>query len=97
MPILDPTIEMKEGLQSDAVKVAEEMLEVLGYEPGKADGLFDQYTERAVKKLQADNKLEETGILTNETTYALMDALREKMKSEDPQLLKAKELVSDAK
>lgn len=97
LPILDPTIEMKEGLQSDSVKVAEEMLEVLGYEPGKADGIFDQFTERAVKKLQSDNKLEETGILTNETTYALMDALREKMKSEDPQLLKAKELVSDAK
>ncbi|MFJ7666534.1 S41 family peptidase [Lysinibacillus sp. NPDC097195] len=97
LPILDPTSEMKEGLQSDAVKVAEEMLEVLGYEPGKADGVFDQYTERAVKKLQADNKLEETGILSNETTYALMDALRAKMKAEDPQLLKAQELVSNAK
>lgn len=97
LPFLDASFEMKEGLQSDSVKVAEEMLEVLGYDPGKVDGVFDQYTERAVKKLQAASKLEETGILTGETTYALMDALRTKMKSDDPQLLKAKELLTAAK
>ncbi len=94
LPYLDPALEMKEGLQSDSVKAAEEMLEVLGYEPGKVDGSFDQYTERAVKKLQETSGLEETGILTGDTTYALMDALRAKIKADDPQLLKAKELLT---
>ncbi|MFJ7730672.1 S41 family peptidase [Lysinibacillus sp. NPDC097231] len=94
LPYLDPSLEMKEGVQSDSVKAAQQMLEVLGYEPGEADGIFDRYTERAVKKLQAANGLEETGILTGDTTYALMDALRAKIKADDPQLLKAKELIT---
>ena len=97
LPFLDASYEMKKGLQSESVKAAEEMLEVLGYDPGKVDGVFDQYTERAVEKLQAASKLEETGVLTGETTYALMDALRIKMKSDDPQLLKAKELLTGGK
>lgn len=96
LPYIDASIEMKEGEVSDAIKAAEEILEVLGYEPGKVDGLYDQYTIRAVKKLQAANDLEETGILTGDTTYVLMDALREKLKKDDPQLLKAKELLTTA-
>ena len=66
---------------------------MLGYEPGEVDGIFDDNTAQAVEKLQATNNLEETGILTGNTTYALMDALRAKMKADDPQLLKAKELL----
>lgn len=96
LPYLDASNEMKEGLVSDTVKAAEEMLEVLGYEPGKVDGIYDVYTTRAVKKLQAANDLEETGVLTGDTTYALMDALREKLKKEDPQVQKAKELLTTA-
>ena len=54
LPYLDPSMEMKKDVQSNSVKAAQEMLEVLGYEPGKANGIFDQNTERAVKncKLQ---------------------------------------------
>ncbi|MFJ7736583.1 S41 family peptidase [Lysinibacillus sp. NPDC097287] len=94
LPYLDASIEMKEASVSEAVKAAEEMLEVLGYEPGKVDGNFDKYTVRAVKKLQAANDLEETGVLTGDTTYALMDALRAKIKADDPQVVKAKELLT---
>ena len=94
LPYLNAAIEMKDGLESDTVKAAEEMLEVLGFDPGKVDGIFDQYTTRAVKKLQATNELEETGVLTGDTTYALMDALRAKMKTDDPQVIKAKELLT---
>lgn len=93
LPYLNASLEMKTGLQSDSVKAAEEMLQVLGYEPGEVDGIFDDNTAQAVEKLQATNNLEETGILTGNTTYALMDALRAKMKADDPQLLKAKELL----
>ncbi len=93
LPYLNASLEMKTGLQSESVKAAEEMLQVLGYEPGEVDGIFDDNTAQAVEKLQAANNLEETGILTGNTTYALMDALRAKMKADDPQLLKAKELL----
>ncbi len=93
LPYLNASLEMKEGMQSESIKAAEEMLQVLGYEPGEIDGIFDNNTEHAVEQLQAANNLEQTGILTGNTTYALMDALRAKMKADDPQLLKAKELL----
>ena len=35
----------------------------------------------------------QTGILTGETTFALMDALRDKIKEDDPHVLKAKEVL----
>lgn len=93
LPFLDASIELKNGVLSDQVKSAEEMLSAIGIDTGKVDGLFDDQTEAAVKAVQKEAKLEETGILTGDTTYALMDQLREKIKNEDPQLLKAKSLV----
>lgn len=93
LPYLDASLEMKIGVLSDQVKAAEEMMKALGIDSGSVDGLFDEKTEAAVKVVQKEAKLEETGILTGETTYALMDRLRVKIEKEDPQLLKAKELV----
>ncbi|MFD1928284.1 S41 family peptidase [Sporosarcina siberiensis] len=93
LPYLDPTIEMKEGLLSPAIKSAEEMLAAVGYDPGELDGLFDETTSEAVKNLQEDLSIEPTGILTGDTTYGLMEKLREKIKVDDPQLLKAKEIL----
>lgn len=95
LPYLDASIEYKEGMSSDEIKAAEEMFSVLGYEPGEVDGTFDAQTVKAVKALQSSKKLEKTGILTGDTTYALMDALRLKIKTDDPQLVKAKELLTD--
>lgn len=93
LPFLDPSVEMKEGLVSATVESAEEMLEVLGYHPGEVDGLFDSETTAAVEKLQADLELDITGVLTANTTFGLMDKLRQKIADDDPQLLKAKELL----
>ncbi len=93
LPYLDPAIELKNGVLSDQVKSAEEMLSAIGIDPGKVDGLFDDQTEAAVKQVQTEAKLEVTGVLTAETTYALMDRLRLKIDKEDPQLLKAKDLL----
>ena len=93
LPFLDPTMEMKEGMVSSTVKAAEEMLEAVGYEPGEIDGLYDEKTEQAVKKLQDDLTLESTGIFLGDTTYGLMEKLREKIKEDDPQLMKAKEVL----
>lgn len=93
LPFLDPSVEMKEGLVSKAIESAEKMLEAVGYSPGPVDGLYDEETSAAVKSLQRDLDLEATGVLTGDTTFALMDKLREKIETDDPQLLKAKELL----
>ena len=93
LPFLDPSMEMKEGLVSATVESAEEMLEAVGYDPGEVDGLFDSETTAAVEKLQEDLELEITGVLTADTTFGLMDKLRQKIVEDDPQLMKAKELL----
>ncbi|MEG0259930.1 MAG: S41 family peptidase, partial [Lysinibacillus sp.] len=49
LPYIDPALEMKKGTLSEVVKAAEEMLQVLGYAPGKIDGQFDTSTEKAVR------------------------------------------------
>ncbi|WPK11199.1 S41 family peptidase [Lysinibacillus louembei] len=94
LPYIDPKEELKLEVNSKLVNAAEQMLEVLGYQVGTVDNLFDEETEAAVKEFQKASELEETGILTGKTTYALMDALREKLRADDPQLLKAKSLLT---
>lgn len=93
LPFLDPATEMKEGMNTPTIKAAEEMFEAVGYNPGEVDGQFDEQTTQAVKKIQEDLKVDVTGILEGETTIGLMNKLRTKIQVDDPQLLKAKELL----
>lgn len=93
LPFLDPAVEMKEGMVTPTIKVAEEMLEAVGYEPGEVDGMFDDKTEQAVRQLQSDLAIEKNGILIGDTTFGLMEKLRTKIQEDDPQLLKAKEIL----
>ncbi|GKV68721.1 peptidase S41 [Sporosarcina sp. NCCP-2716] len=93
LPFLDPSEELKAGSTSANTEPAKEMLKAVGYDPGKIDGTYDDQTADAVKKLQADLKLEETGVLTGDTAIGLMNKLKDKIEKEDPQLLKAKETV----
>ncbi|MCM3743149.1 S41 family peptidase [Sporosarcina luteola] len=95
LPFLDPSMEMKEGMVSPAIKTAEEMLSAVGYDPGEIDGLFDQTTQIAVTELQKALSLKADGILVGDTTYGLMNELRNKIREEDPQLLKAKEVLME--
>lgn len=90
---VDPNKELAEGMRDKMVESAEGMLEALGYNPGTVDNLFDNDTESAVKAFQQDQQLDKTGILTGDTTFALMDAVRDKIQKEDPMLLKAKEVL----
>lgn len=92
LPVLDTTVELKDGTISEQVKTAEQMLEALDYEVGEVDGVFEEQMLDAVKSLQEDEELEVTGILTGDSTFAVMDALREKIKNDDPQLKEAKKL-----
>ncbi|MHA6260861.1 lmo1851 family serine protease [Sporosarcina sp. CAU 1771] len=93
LPYLDPVVELKEGMLSPSIKSAEEMLKAVGYEPGEIDGLYDEATIEAVEQLQTDLDLEVNGTLVGPTTLGLMDKLRDKIEQDDPQILKAKEVL----
>lgn len=93
LPALDPSIEMKDGTISEQVQAAEKMLKALGYKVGKVDGVFEEKMEEAVKSFQEDEKLEVDGVLTGDSTYAAMTALREKIEKDDPMLNKAEEVI----
>ena len=93
LPYIDPSQEYKEGATDTVIQSAERILEVLGYSPGEVDQSFDSKSVEALKQFQADNNLEANGVLTGDTTYALLDKINEKLKTDDPQIVKAKELL----
>lgn len=91
---IDPSVELKKKSISEQVSTIEKMLEALGYHPGTIDGAFDDETEAAVIQFQKDNGLKQTGVVTGETTIQIMEALRNKLNAEDPQIAKAVELLN---
>ncbi|AQQ53514.1 lmo1851 family serine protease [Planococcus lenghuensis] len=93
LPLFDTEAELKEGVISEEVEVAEQMLQAIGYEVGEVDGLFDETLTEAVETFQEDNELEVTGILTGDTSYAVIDALREKIENDDPLVQRAVEVI----
>lgn len=90
---LDAAVELSLGLQSEQVKNLEQFMVALGYEVGEADGKFDEILETAIKEFQETKELEPTGVVTGDTTNTIMEAIRTKLTTEDPQILKAIELL----
>lgn len=90
---LDASTELSVGLQSEAVTSLEQFMTALGFEAGEQDGRFDETLEAAIIEFQQVKELEPTGVVTGETTTAIMDAIRTKLTEEDPQLLKAAEVL----
>ena len=93
LPMIDPEKEYKLSASSNEVKAAQQMLKALGYDPGREDGFFDDKTVKAVKALQKDEKLDQTGILSGKTTFQLMDRLRQQIMKNDTQIIKAVEIL----
>lgn len=93
LPFLNPNEPMKEGDVSPQVKVLQQMLHHIGYTLPTIDGAYGPATVQAVRQFQEKENLPVDGIVQKETTFAIMDALREQLKEDDPQLKKAKELV----
>lgn len=93
LTIIDPEKEYKLSQSGNEVKSAQKMLKVIGYDPGREDGFFDEKTRQAIIAMQKDKKIEANGILTGTTTMALMDSLREQIEKNDTQMQKAIELV----
>ncbi len=96
LPYIDPSQEYKVGATNVVIESAERILEVLGYTTGEIDQTFDEKSVEALQQFQADNGLEANGILTGETTYSLLEKVNEKLKTDDPQIVKAKELLGAA-
>jgi carboxyl-terminal processing protease len=93
LQIIDPEKEWKISSSSNEVKSAQKMLKVIGYDPGREDGFYDENTEKAVKSLQNDAQIEANGVLTGKTTMILMDKLRTQIEQNDTQITKAVELL----
>ncbi|MFT8321270.1 MAG: S41 family peptidase [Bacillus sp. (in: firmicutes)] len=95
LSIVNPDSKLKMDSNSEEVKTAQQMLKALGYKIDHANGYFDESTEKATKEFQKKEKLKEDGVITGETTMALMNQLREKIKDSDTQMKKAVEVLKD--
>jgi carboxyl-terminal processing protease len=93
LPFIDPETELKESTASEQVRAAQKMLKALGFDPGREDGFYDKKTKEAVIAFQKSKELDETGILKGSSTIELMNALREQIKNDDPQIQKAIEVL----
>jgi peptidoglycan hydrolase-like protein with peptidoglycan-binding domain len=75
VPAQKPTI--RRGSRGPAVRVLQESLITLGYNPGPVDGIFGLRTEAAVKAFQADRKIKVDGIVGPVTWGEIAKALAE--------------------
>jgi carboxyl-terminal processing protease len=73
-------------MNNEIVKNAQEILEGLGYGPGRKDGYFSESTAIAVKAFQQQKGLEPTGEIDKKTASALEQAAIEEMKKEQNDL-----------
>jgi carboxyl-terminal processing protease len=95
LPIINPDKELKLSSSSTEVETAQKMLKAIGYDPGREDGFFDEKTKAAVSSFQKANNLPVDGVLKGETTFKLMEKLREKIETNDTQLQKAIEVLKE--
>lgn len=95
LPYISPENELKVDSTSLEVKAAEEFLHALGYNAGHMDSYYDEHTAEAVKKFQQDEGLDVTGVLTGETTIALMNKIQELLQENDPQVEEAVKLLTE--
>ena len=95
LTLINPESELKLSTSSTEVQTAQKMLKVIGFDPGREDGFFDEKTEQAVKDFQVKEKMDANGILTGESTTRLMQSLREIVQSKDTQLQRAVEILKD--
>ncbi|MER2063367.1 MAG: S41 family peptidase [Alkalibacterium sp.] len=73
------------GDVSEEVHNLEQIMDVLGYDVGSIDFTYDEETADAVESFQADNDLEQDGVVTGETARTLIERLREAIEENDTQ------------
>lgn len=69
-------------MNNEQVQNAQQMLEGLGFAPGREDGYFDDATESAVMAFQNHNELPASGQIDPKTASALETAIIEEIKKE---------------
>ena len=87
--VIDRSMEYKEGVISPNVKIINTYLNELGYSVDKDSETYTQETTEAVKKYQADMKLEVTGVMDKMSVEKLEDSIRNHWKANDIQYNKA--------
>lgn len=87
---------LKLDMNTEQVRNAQEILEGIGYVPGRTDGYFNDQTEMAVKAFQRKRDMDVTGLIDSKTAAALEEAAREEMRKEqnDTQLQTAIKLLA---
>ncbi|MBD8004638.1 S41 family peptidase [Bacillus norwichensis] len=82
------TVEKKltKDMNNEEVKVAQELLTGLGFDPGRRDGYFDNQTERAVRAFQSIVKMPVTGVIDVKTAEKLEEAVIKEIQDEQNDL-----------
>ncbi|WAA09820.1 S41 family peptidase [Fervidibacillus albus] len=62
---------LEKDMNNEQVKYAQELLQTIGFEPGRTDGYFNERTEQAVKHFQQEHDLPTTGIIDDRTVYEM--------------------------
>lgn len=81
------------GSEHSDVLAIEERLEVLGYNTGEVDGVYDIMTHQATKNFQANHKLHPYGVMDYTTQALLNDVIEDHQVEQDTQLEKALEIL----
>lgn len=89
---IDSTQEYSQGQQSDEIKNVNAILQALDY-PAPDTDRFTEETSQAVKNFQKDQGLEETGVVTGETSSLLVEQIIEKIEANDTQYKKALKII----
>ncbi|MBB3112947.1 carboxyl-terminal processing protease [Paenibacillus phyllosphaerae] len=89
-------INLKLGDYGDQVKTAEQMLKALGFLPGEVGGVYDEAMVEAVERFQKAQNIPVMGTVNDKTAYTIVTLLSDKYEKEDPQRLKAVELLKEA-
>jgi peptidoglycan hydrolase-like protein with peptidoglycan-binding domain len=64
-------------LARDMIQQAQLQLKMAGYDPGRADGVFDETTSGAVRKFQAAKGLPVSGLLDESTRRVMFSGLHD--------------------
>lgn len=90
--LIDSKVTYQLNDHSEEVKNIKNILSTLGYAVSDSN-VFDEQTRQAVIEFQSAHSLEKNGMVTGETAQKLVQALRDYLKKNDPQVKKAVELL----
>ncbi|PLR78221.1 peptidase S41 [Bacillus sp. V3-13] len=77
---------LEKDMNNEQVKNIQQILDGLGFAPGRTDGYFNVGTVTAVKAFQQQQKIKPTGVIDQETASALEAAVIEEIKKEENDL-----------